>query len=76
MRCLIFVSLMILGLSCSAAELTVNVVDASGKPLADAVILVDSDVQGPRPASRTEATVGQENLRFQPAVTIVVLAPI
>lgn len=76
MRCLIFASLMILGLSCSAAELTVNVVDASGKPLADAVILVDSDVQGPRPASRTEATVGQENLRFQPAVTIVVLAPI
>lgn len=54
-----------------AADLTVTVLDRSGKPLADAVVLVDSSVQGPRPAPVLEASVTQEKLRFVPAVTVV-----
>lgn len=54
-----------------AADLTVNVLDRSGKPLPDVVVLVDSAVQGPRPPAVLEATVAQEKLRFQPAVTVV-----
>ncbi|RTL21477.1 MAG: plastocyanin [Burkholderiales bacterium] len=54
-----------------AADLAVTVLDRNGKPLPDAVVLVDSSVQGPRPAPVMEATVAQEKLRFLPAVTVV-----
>ena len=54
-----------------AADLTVTVLDRNGKPLADAVVLVDSAVQGPRPAMVMEATIAQEKLRFTPAVAVV-----
>ncbi|WP_235533713.1 plastocyanin [Pelomonas sp. Root405] len=54
-----------------AADLTVTVLDRNGKPLADAVVLVDSSVPGPRPAPAMEANVSQEKLRFIPAVTVV-----
>lgn len=54
-----------------AADLTVTVLDRNGKPLADAVVLVDSTVQGGRPAPVLEATVAQEKLRFTPTVTVV-----
>lgn len=58
-------------LAAQAADLTVTVLDRTGKPLADAVVLVDSSVQGPRPAPVMEASVAQEKLRFVPAVTVV-----
>lgn len=54
-----------------AADLTVTVLDRNGKPLADAVVLVDSSVQGARPAPVLEASIAQEKLRFVPAVTVV-----
>ncbi|MFG6469067.1 cupredoxin domain-containing protein [Roseateles sp. BYS87W] len=54
-----------------AADLSVTVLDRHGKPLADAVVLVDSAVQGARPATLLEATITQEKLRFVPAVTVV-----
>lgn len=54
-----------------AGDLTVTVLDRNGKPLPDAVVLVDSSVQGARPAPVLEARVVQEKLRFVPAVTVV-----
>lgn len=54
-----------------AGDLTVTVLDRNGRPLADAVVLVDSGVQGPRPAPVLEANIAQEKLRFVPAVTVV-----
>lgn len=63
--------LMLAAVAAQAADLTVTVLDRNGKPLPDAVVLVDSSVQGPRPAPVLEATVSQEKLRFVPAVTVV-----
>ena len=54
-----------------AADLTVTVLDRNGKPLPEAVVLVDSGVQGARPAPVLEAQVAQEKLKFVPAVTVV-----
>jgi plastocyanin len=54
-----------------ATDLSVTVLDRNGKPLSDAVVLLDSSVQGARPAPVLEASIGQEKLRFVPAVTIV-----
>lgn len=68
---LICSALLLAAVSAQAADLTITVLDRSGKPLPDAVVLVDSTVQGPRPAPVAEATVAQEKLRFVPAVTVV-----
>ncbi len=54
-----------------AADLNVSVLDRNGKPLPEAVVLVDSSVQGSRPAPVLEAHVTQEYLKFVPAVTVV-----
>ena len=64
-------SLSLFGAGASAADLTVTVLDRTGKPLADAVVLADSPTGGPRPAPVLEATVAQQKLRFLPAVTVV-----
>jgi plastocyanin len=71
MRALLPLSLCFLAALAHAADLTVNVLDRSGKPLADAVVLVDSPAQGPRPSPVMEASITQEKLRFVPAVTVV-----
>jgi plastocyanin len=70
MRALLIASLFAAS-AAQAADLTVTVLDRNGKPLADAVVLVDSSVQGARPAPVLEASVAQEKLRFVPAVTVV-----
>jgi plastocyanin len=71
MRAIPIVCLLTASLAVRAADLTVTVLDRNGKPLVDAVVLVDSNVQGPRPAPVLEASVAQEKLRFVPAVTVV-----
>ena len=71
MRAILFCSLLLAASAAQAADLTITVMDRNGKPLADAVVLVDSGVQGPRPAPVMEATVAQEKLRFVPTVTVV-----
>lgn len=65
------VALLLAAATAQAADLTVTVMDRNGKPLPDAVVLVDSSVQGPRPAPVLEAGIAQEKLRFVPAVTVV-----
>lgn len=71
MRASLIFALLSLTVAARAADLTVTVLDRSGRPLPDAVVIVDSSVQGPRPAAVMEATIGQEKLRFVPAVTVV-----
>ncbi|MDR7332345.1 plastocyanin [Roseateles asaccharophilus] len=71
MRYVLTFALLAAALAAQAADLTVTVLDRNGKPLADAVVLVDSSVQGARPAPVLEASIAQEKLRFVPAVTVV-----
>jgi plastocyanin len=71
MRATLIASLLLTALAARAADLTVTVLDRTGKPLADAVVLIDSSAQGARPAPVLEATVAQEKLKFVPAVTVV-----
>lgn len=71
MRATLIASLLLAAATAQAADLTVTVLDRNGKPLADAVVLVDSGVQGARPAPVLEAGIAQEKLRFVPAVTVV-----
>lgn len=55
----------------SAADLSITVLDRQGQPLADAVVMVDSTMAGPRPTPPAEVMIAQERLRFVPAVSIV-----
>jgi len=71
MRAFLISALLLTAAAAQAGDLTVTVLDRNGKPLADAVVLVDSGVQGVRPAPVMEATIAQEKLRFVPAVTVV-----
>jgi hypothetical protein len=71
MRAILLASLCLVSAVVQAADLTVTVLDRNGRPLADAVVLVDSSVQGVRPAPVLEASITQEKLRFVPAVTVV-----
>ena len=71
MRAILISALLLAAAVAQAADLTVTVLDRNGKPLADAVVLVDSSVPGPRPAPVMEVNIAQEKLRFVPAVTVV-----
>ena len=71
MRTRLLSALCLAAASAQAADLTVTVLDRNGKPLPEAVVLVDSGVQGARPAPVLEAQVAQEKLKFVPAVTVV-----
>ncbi|WP_343621992.1 plastocyanin [Roseateles puraquae] len=64
-------SLLVLATATPAADLSVRVLDKSGQPLADAVVLVDSAVPGSQPPPVMEATIRQEKMRFKPYVTVV-----
>jgi len=69
----VLMALSLLSAGAQAAELTVTVLDRSGKPLPEAVVIVDSSMQGLRPAPPAEVVIAQEKMRFVPAVTVVPL---
>jgi plastocyanin len=54
-----------------AADVVVRVLDKNGQALPDAVVMVESSVPGPRPAPPADVTIGQEKMRFTPAVSVV-----
>ena len=68
---LAFVAGLALAAPVAAATLTVRVVDASGKPVRDAVVTLypSSGARAPRPSGRY--TVSQQNLQFHPFLSIV-----
>lgn len=57
-----------------AANLDVQVFDRDGKPLADAVVILESSVPGARPAAKAEITINQEKMKFVPAVSVAQLS--
>lgn len=70
-RLLAGVLLALLAHAATAATLAVTVVDATGKPVADAVVAVT--VKGARTVAQPGATgeIAQKNRQFQPGVTVV-----
>lgn len=54
-----------------ATDVTVRVQDRNGAPLPDAVVMLDSTQPGPRPALPGDVVIGQEKMRFVPAVSVV-----
>ena len=53
----------------SAGSVAVQVTDAAGKPLADAVVYVD--LEGGQPANPKPATIEQRGLKFVPLVSVI-----
>jgi plastocyanin len=53
------------------ADVTVRVLDRNGAPLPDAVVMLDTAQPGPRPAPPAGVAIGQEKMRFVPAVSVV-----
>lgn len=64
---------LLLGSAALAADVTVRVLDRSGQPLADAVVMVETAPNAPRPPLPADLTIGQEKMRFVPAVSVVPL---
>jgi len=54
-----------------AADLSLQVLDRSGKPLPDAVVLLDSSLPGARPVAKAEYLIAQEKMKFVPALSVV-----
>lgn len=57
-----------------AANLDVQVLDREGKPLADAVVILETSVPGARPAAKAEITIAQEQMKFVPPVSVAQLS--
>ncbi len=64
-------SLLLASMAATAADLSIAVLDKQGQPLADAVVMVDSTMAGPRPVPPAEVLIAQEKQRFVPAISIV-----
>lgn len=56
--------------SAKAAQVDVWVLDRDGKPLPDAVVVLDSTVPGPRPTPVPELVISQEKMKFVPALAV------
>ncbi|WP_133500894.1 carboxypeptidase regulatory-like domain-containing protein [Cognatilysobacter terrigena] len=62
---------MIAGGQAMAAQLTVDVADRQGKPVADAVVtLLRRDGAGPKPGASTTHSIDQKQLMFRPYVEV------
>jgi plastocyanin len=66
-----FVAGLALAAPLGAATLTVRVVDASGKPVRDAVVTLHPSSGGRTPRSSGRYVVSQQNLQFHPFLAIV-----
>lgn len=67
--------LLLLGLSTAwAAEVEIQALDREGRPLADAVLVLETAVPGPRPTPPAELTIAQEGMKFVPALAVAHLS--
>lgn len=57
-----------------AGDVEFLVLDRDGKPLAEAVVVLESSVTGSRPTPPAELVIHQEKMKFQPAVAVVQLS--
>lgn len=63
--------LMLAAAPVTALDLTLSLLDKNGKPLPEAVVIVETQQPGPRPALRAGPVIAQEQMRFVPTVSIV-----
>jgi len=70
LKALLSIPLLALALPALAADLEVFVLDREGKPLKDAVVVLESSAPGARPAPRAEITISQEKMKFVPVVSV------
>jgi plastocyanin len=61
------------GLTAQAATLQVTVLDRDGKPLPNAVVIVEPHGVTPKAPARTSATILQQKMQFVPEVSVVPL---
>ncbi len=71
LRPLLLVGCMTVSAAPWAADLQIQVLDRAGKPLPEAVVLLDTQQPGARPAPQLEQTITQQQMRFQPQVSVV-----
>jgi plastocyanin len=65
------VSLCLIAAHAAAVTLTVQVSDLAGKPVADAVVYVETDGAAPLPKLLKAAEIEQRGLKFLPLVTVI-----
>lgn len=53
-----------------AAEVEIQALDREGKPLLDAVLVLESAMPGPRPVPPAELVINQEGMKFVPALAV------
>jgi plastocyanin len=66
-----FISTSVLSPSAFATGVAVQVNDSSGKPLADAVVVVDPEPGAPMPRHLKPAEIEQRGLKFLPLVSVI-----
>ncbi len=66
--------LLFLASTAQAGDLEFLVLDRDGKPLAEAVVVLESSVTGSRPTPPAEMVINQEKMKFQPAVIVAQLS--
>ncbi|MBN8504082.1 MAG: plastocyanin [Burkholderiales bacterium] len=57
-----------------AADVDVQVLDRDGKPLAGAVVVLETSSPGARPAPPAELVISQEKMKFQPEMAVAHLS--
>lgn len=70
LKAMLSTPLLALAFSATAADLQVWVLDREGKPLKDAVVVLESSAPGARPPAKAEITISQEKMKFVPAVSV------
>lgn len=63
--------LFLTGAGASAATMTVQVIDATGKPLADVVVVADPELGDAMPKVSKAADIAQRGLQFMPLVSVI-----
>lgn len=70
----LILSLALAAAGAQAADLELQVLDRDGRPLPEAVLVLDSSVPGARPAAPPELVISQEKMKFSPAVAVAHLS--
>lgn len=65
---------LLLAAAAQAADVDVQVLDRDGKPLANAVVLLETSSPGTRPTPPAELVISQEKMKFQPEMAVAHLS--
>jgi len=70
----LILSLAFVAAGAQSAELELQVLDRDGRPLPEAVLVLDSSVPGARPSPPSELVISQEKMKFSPSVAVAHLS--